>query len=186
MCAACLGLGLTDLAWLDLHAAEMSAPPALRRERPPPAPPPPPPLEPAPAGLTLTSATVSSGAFDRAHETEDAKARAVIGFALNAEAASAEDLPDLDGIAAELARDPASIVDVEGHADRSGPADFNQELSERRARGIARLLEQRGILPERVRVRGFGASRPVDDGGGDEARRRNRRVEIHVRERGEP
>jgi outer membrane protein OmpA-like peptidoglycan-associated protein len=189
MCAACLGLGVTDLAWLDLHAAEMNAPKVLPRETPP-APPLPPPIDRAPAALTLTSATVSSGAVSDAmsatRETENAGARAVIGFALNAEDASAEDLPDLDVIAAELARDPGSIAVVEGHADRSGPADFNQTLSERRARGIARLLEQRGILPDRVRVRGFGASQPVDDGAGDEARRRNRRVEIHVRERGQP
>lgn len=185
MCAACLGLGLTDLAWLDLHAAEMSAPPALPPEAPP-APPALPPPEPAPSALTLTSATVTSGAMGARREAGNAAPRAVIGFALNAEDASAEDLPDLDAIAAELSRDPGSIAVVEGHADRSGPADFNQTLSERRAAGIARLLEQRGVLPDRVRVRGFGASHPVDDGAGDEARRRNRRVEIHVRERGEP
>jgi outer membrane protein OmpA-like peptidoglycan-associated protein len=186
MCAACLGLGLTDLTWLDLHAAEMSAPPVLPRETPPLPPSPLAPVERAPVALTLTSATVPSRAEAATRETESAAARAVIGFALNAEDARAEDLPDLEGIAAELARDSRSIAFVEGHADRSGPADFNQELSERRARGIARLLEQRGISPDRVRVRGFGASHPVDDGAGDEARRRNRRVEIHVRERGEP
>ena len=191
MCAACLGLGLTDLTWLDLHAAELSAPPVLPREAPP-APPALPALDPEPAALTLTSATVPSGATATANHTGNAEARAepaaraVIGFALNAEDASAEDLPDLDAIAAELTRDPGSVAVVEGHADRSGPADFNQTLSERRAAGIARLLAQRGVLPDRVRVRGFGASHPVDDGAGDEARRRNRRVEIHVRERGEP
>ena len=195
MCAACLGLGLTDLTWLDLHAAELSAPPVLPREAPPAPralPPPAPEPEPELPALTLTSATVPSGATATANHTGNAEARAepaaraVIGFALNAEDASAEDLPDLDAIAAELTREPGSIAVVEGHADRSGPADFNQTLSERRAAGIARLLAQRGVLPDRVRVRGFGASHPVDDGAGDEARRRNRRVEIHVRERGEP
>ena len=158
MCAACLGLGLTDLAWLDLHAAELRAPPVLPREAPP-APPALPASEPAPAALTLTSATVPSSATAATNDTGNAAARAVIGFALNAEDARAEDLPDLDAIAAELARDPGSIAVVEGHADRSGPADFNQTLSERRATGIARLLEQRGVLPDRVRVRGFGRVR---------------------------
>jgi outer membrane protein OmpA-like peptidoglycan-associated protein len=191
MCAACLGLGLTDLAWLDLHAAEMSAPPSAPREAPraPPSPPIPAIAERAPASLTLTSATVASGdPRSRAGGASRAEpaARAVIGFALNAEDASAEDLADVDAIAAELARDPGAIAVVEGHADRSGPADFNVTLSERRAAGIARRLEEKGVAPDRLRVRGFGAARPRDEGGGEEARRRNRRVEIRVQERGEP
>lgn len=62
-------------------------------------------------------------------------------------------------------------VTVEGHADRSGPADANQALSERRADAVKAYLVSKGIAADRIRTVGHGEEKPVDPPG-DSARNR--------------
>ena len=65
-----------------------------------------------------------------------------------------------------------------GHTDSSGPADYNRQLSERRARAVADFLQAHfAIAHERLReVRGYGEERPREDLPADVAAQR--RVEI--------
>jgi len=71
-------------------------------------------------------------------------------------------------------------VVVEGHADSSGDATFNQKLSEARANTIANYLIRNGVSRDRLVVRGYGSSRPVASNATPESRKRNRRVELHL------
>jgi len=66
---------------------------------------------------------------------------------------------------------------VEGHTDASGPADYNLELSRRRAVAVVEYLVERGIEAERLLARGFGETRPRTSDPGDRA---NRRVETRL------
>lgn len=70
-----------------------------------------------------------------------------------------------------------SIV-VEGHADSTGPASYNQELSEARAATVRNALIQRGILPARITTQSFGETQPVANNNTASGRQQNRRVEI--------
>ena len=71
-----------------------------------------------------------------------------------------------------------------GHTDSSGPADYNQTLSERRAKSVAAFLEAHfAIREERLReVRGYGESQPREDvAPGAAAQRRVEIVTFHER-----
>ena len=74
----------------------------------------------------------------------------------------------------------ALVIDVLGHTDSTGSAELNQALSERRASSVARYLESREVLPERIYTQGFGFSQPIADNDTPEGRALNRRVEIHL------
>jgi outer membrane protein OmpA-like peptidoglycan-associated protein len=68
---------------------------------------------------------------------------------------------------------------ISGHADSTGPADFNLGLSRRRAASVGRWLAEKGHLsPDRLILAGYGASMPVADNGTEEGRALNRRVEF--------
>lgn len=72
---------------------------------------------------------------------------------------------------------PNAIVEVDGHADYTGPNDVNQRISERRAAAVVDLLLRSGIAPGRIRKRAHGENQPTGTGN-------DRRVEIIIR--GEP
>jgi outer membrane protein OmpA-like peptidoglycan-associated protein len=78
-------------------------------------------------------------------------------------------------------QDPDSTMVVEGHTDSQGGADFNQELSQRRAEAVRTYLVSRGLAADRITATGLGLTRPVADNGTAEGRANNRRVEIVVK-----
>ena len=71
-------------------------------------------------------------------------------------------------------------VSVEGHADERGPDNFNQKLSEDRARAVMEFLLKAGIQPERLSSIGYGSTRPLVDKKSEYALLLNRRVEFSV------
>ena len=69
---------------------------------------------------------------------------------------------------------------VYGHTDDQGPAEYNQRLSDRRARAVHGYLVRAGVPNEILEVRGYGERSPRLQGMSREARRKNRRVEIAI------
>ena len=65
-----------------------------------------------------------------------------------------------------------------GHTDDTGSSELNADLSERRARAVARLFASHGIAPENVFYQGAGETLPIADNHTAEGRAANRRVEI--------
>jgi outer membrane protein OmpA-like peptidoglycan-associated protein len=86
----------------------------------------------------------------------------------------------LDEIIAAIRRLPESAITVSAHTDERGSAEYNQELSERRALAVRQILVERGISAGRILAVGYGESQPIADNGTEEGRRRNRRVEFLV------
>jgi len=78
---------------------------------------------------------------------------------------------------------PHAEIQVDGHTDNRGNQAYNYSLSERRARAAASALEAEGIPAERIQIRGYGPSKPLDTRDIGWARAKNRRVEITVRSR---
>jgi outer membrane protein OmpA-like peptidoglycan-associated protein len=69
---------------------------------------------------------------------------------------------------------------VYGHTDDVGPASYNLDLSERRARTVRDYLVDAGLSPKIISTRGYGKSSPRVPGTTDKARAVNRRVEIGI------
>ncbi len=69
---------------------------------------------------------------------------------------------------------------IEGFTDSRGTEEYNQQLSQRRANAVRSALLDRGIAPERVRVRGYGEAYPVASNSTAQGRQQNRRVEIII------
>jgi outer membrane protein OmpA-like peptidoglycan-associated protein len=71
-------------------------------------------------------------------------------------------------------------IQVFGHTDDVGSPEYNQRLSERRARAVRDYLVEAGVDPGIISTQGFGKSAPLVEGSDEEARQRNRRVELAV------
>ena len=71
-------------------------------------------------------------------------------------------------------------VQVVGHTDGTGPAAYNQALSERRAAAVRAFLVEHGIEAGLIQSRGMGMTQPVAGNETREGRARNRRVEIEI------
>lgn len=89
--------------------------------------------------------------------------------------------PDLRAVAQNLIDYPESSVTVFGHTDDTGSSAYNQDLSERRAQAVARVLVRDGVAPSRVRATGLGETQPVASNATPEGRQQNRRVEVIIR-----
>ncbi len=84
----------------------------------------------------------------------------------------------LDAVAIVLNEYDKTYVDVIGHTDSTGAAEYNQALSVRRARSVADYLMSRQVIPERLVITGMGQTQPIAPNDTPEGRALNRRVEI--------
>ena len=74
---------------------------------------------------------------------------------------------------------PDSTLTIEGHTDASGDSRANLSLSERRAAAVADyLVSSLGIPRFRLKVIGYGDTRPITSNRTAEGRARNRRIDI--------
>ena len=87
----------------------------------------------------------------------------------------------LDDVSAVLNRYDQSVVDIIGHADADGAADYNLDLSRQRASSVAQYLVNRNVLADRLYVDGRGESQPVATNETAAGKAQNRRVEILIR-----
>lgn len=89
----------------------------------------------------------------------------------------------LDGVTQKLIQTAPEVkVEVGGHTDELGSAEYNQQLSERRAKAVSSYLQASGVADERLTERGYCESAPLVPNDSDEARAKNRRVELKVME----
>jgi outer membrane protein OmpA-like peptidoglycan-associated protein len=99
--------------------------------------------------------------------------------------ASATILPDsfpmLGEIAQLLKATPAiKKMRIEGHTDNHGAADYNLDLSKRRAASVRQWLVDHGIDPGRLESQGYGITQPIETNDTDAGRAANRRVEFKI------
>jgi outer membrane protein OmpA-like peptidoglycan-associated protein len=69
---------------------------------------------------------------------------------------------------------------IEGHTDNHGNADYNLDLSKRRAASVRQWLIDHGVEGDRLQSEGYGLTRPVASNDTDEGRAQNRRVEFKI------
>ncbi len=91
-----------------------------------------------------------------------------------------EDRELLSRVAGILLTSRDYTISVNGHTDDVGTQEYNQKLSERRAQAVRDYLVESGLPPEIFSVEGHGKTLPLVPGTSDEARAKNRRVELGV------
>ena len=86
----------------------------------------------------------------------------------------------LDVIASRLKAMKLEAMVAVGHADAIGPAEYNENLSQRRAESVKMFFESRGFPADRIHIDGKGESQPVASNTTRDGRAKNRRVEVEV------
>ena len=101
-------------------------------------------------------------------------------FASNVATLTAEAKQTIERVARVLLNIQIARVRVDGHTDAEGDANYNQQLSVRRANSVAEVLVQAGLPAASVSVRGRGKTAPVASNQTAAGRAQNRRVAIVV------
>ena len=91
-----------------------------------------------------------------------------------------EDEEILKENAAFLKKNPKMKIQIEGHCDERGTAEYNLALGERRANHTKKYLVSLGITSDRISAISYGEERPLDPGNNEEAWAKNRRAHIVV------
>jgi outer membrane protein OmpA-like peptidoglycan-associated protein len=108
-----------------------------------------------------------------------------VHFEYDSEGIQRQSTPVLQDLARLMNNQPSiKVVEIRGHTDANGTMSYNQDLSTRRADEVARFLVDHGVEANRIRIRGYGESRPLYSGTGERIDEANRRVEFVILKRG--
>jgi OmpA-OmpF porin, OOP family len=103
----------------------------------------------------------------------------VIQFEFDSAVIEEQSFGILRAVAMTIQQSPTiALVEVQGHTDERGSAAYNLDLSQRRAQSVLEFLVGEGVARDRLRARGYGETRPLVDGHGEEAWTANRRVQF--------
>jgi outer membrane protein OmpA-like peptidoglycan-associated protein len=84
----------------------------------------------------------------------------------------------LDGVAQVAKKYEKTIIEVAGHTDSTGTAEYNKGLSQRRANSVADYLVTRGVIQARIMTAAGGEDHPIANNTTEQGRAANRRVEV--------
>jgi flagellar motor protein MotB len=79
-----------------------------------------------------------------------------------------------------LEQHPSLGIEISGHTDSTGSAEYNQKLSEKRARAVVDYLIRKGIAWQKLEAEGYGDRNPVAPNETEEGRAMNRRTELKI------
>lgn len=73
-----------------------------------------------------------------------------------------------------------ALIEIQGHTDERGSADYNRKLSQARSESVLAFLVNEGISPKRLAAQGYGEDQPLDLRHNAAAWAKNRRVEFII------
>jgi len=82
-----------------------------------------------------------------------------------------------------LRKNPQIEIEIAGHTDSTGTAEYNKNLSRARAKAVVEYLKANGIDSTRLSYQGYGSTKPLDDNQTKKGRARNRRVEFIIKKK---
>ena len=71
-------------------------------------------------------------------------------------------------------------IEIGGHTDNTGSREYNEKLSQDRAKAVYDYLVAHGIAESRLQYRGYGMQKPIDSNDTEEGRANNRRTEFTI------
>ncbi len=123
---------------------------------------------------TLTNAVVNLDNYHPVVET-------AVHFGFNKDNLTKDAKEAIDQLAASVANTKGYIITVEGATDSVGSADYNYDLSERRANAVIQYLAAEKSVPAyKIYLIGLGKDKPVDSNKTAGGRAKNRRVDIRL------
>jgi outer membrane protein OmpA-like peptidoglycan-associated protein len=72
------------------------------------------------------------------------------------------------------------VIEISGHTDNQGAADYNLKLSESRAKSVVNYLVAAGVPAARLKFKGYGSSKPTASNDTEADRALNRRIEMVI------
>ncbi|HLW85909.1 MAG TPA: OmpA family protein [Candidatus Sulfotelmatobacter sp.] len=110
-----------------------------------------------------------------------AVAETSVKFGFNRDVLTPKAKEALDQLAGSLASTKGYILALEGGTDSVGPADYNYDLSQRRANSVIQYLASKYNVPaHKIYVIGLGKDKPVEDNKTSTGRADNRRVDVRL------
>ena len=88
---------------------------------------------------------------------------------------------ELDRLRKVMLDYPNMKIEISGHTDNKGSADYNRKLSQSRAKSVLDYLVKKGISPDRMTFAGYGFDRPLSPNDTEEGRQLNRRTEFEIK-----
>ena len=101
-----------------------------------------------------------------------------VNFAFDSAQLRTEARTIIDKAVNAMDANPNVTVQLTGHTDSTGPAAYNQRLSERRAKSVMDYMASQGVAASRMTMVGRGEEQPIASNATREGRAMNRRVEI--------
>ena len=87
--------------------------------------------------------------------------------------------PEIKKLADTLKENPNIKIEIDGHTDNIGSKEYNYQLSLKRANALKNILiNEYKIAPKRIKIKGFGATKPIASNKTPEGRAKNRRVVV--------
>ena len=110
-----------------------------------------------------------------------AVAETSVKFAFNRDSLTSKAKEALDQLAASITSTKGYIIALEGGCDSVGPADYNYDLSQRRANSVIQYLASKySVPPHKIYVIGLGKDKPVETNKTPAGRADNRRVDVRL------
>ena len=94
-----------------------------------------------------------------------------------------ESAEELNRLVDFMRTNPKIHIEIAGHTDDKGSADYNLKLSQQRAESVMAYLVQQGIAKDRLKAKGYGSKKPLVKNDSDEHNAINRRVEFVILKR---
>ncbi len=131
-----------------------------------------------PVSYTVTS-SLDDQAIKKALDQDGKMTLYGIYFDVNKSTVKSESYALIAEIAKVVNVDKAMKLRIDGHTDSQGDDDYNQKLSEKRAKAVlAILVNDYGVDAKQLESIGYGEAQPVGDNDTVEGRAKNRRVEL--------
>ena len=102
-----------------------------------------------------------------------------INFKRSSTELTEQSIPYLENLLHIFKENDVKVI-IEGHTDNSGDYKLNVKLSKDRANKIKDYLIKKGIERNRIKIKGYGPSKPRYSNQSEELRRLNRRVELYI------
>ena len=110
-----------------------------------------------------------------------AVAETSVKFGFNKDILTPKSKEALDTLAGSIAATKGYIIALEGGTDSVGSADYNYDLSQRRANSVIQYLASKYNVPaHKIYVIGLGKDKPVEDNKTSSGRADNRRVDVRL------
>jgi outer membrane protein OmpA-like peptidoglycan-associated protein len=91
-----------------------------------------------------------------------------------------ESMLELNKVVRFLQLNSTIRIEIGGHTDNTGNDEYNQVLSEKRAKAVSGYLISSSIAPSRIVSKGYGINKPIATNQTEEGKAQNRRTEMKI------